>query len=87
LARYTGNNTYATEAEKMWNWLEASVLIDKSDSTTWKVNDGTGVDVQCANANHAQYSYNYGILIGGLAYMYNHVSACTAQNSAKHNAY
>ena len=75
LARYTGNTTYATYAEKMWNWLEASVLIDQGDGTTWKVYDGTGVDVQCSDANHAQYSYNYGLLIAGLAYMYDHVSA------------
>lgn len=72
LARYTGNSTYTTWAEKMWNWLESSSLIDQTNPAAWKVYDGADVP-DCVDPNKSQYSYNYGILIGGLAYIYNHV--------------
>jgi mannan endo-1,6-alpha-mannosidase len=80
LARYTGNETYTQWAEKMWNWLDQSTLINKQDPTTWKINDGAGIDNGCTDPNPGQYSYNYGILIGGLAYIYSHVSLTSAHN-------
>ena len=72
LARYTGNQTYVDWAEKMWTWIEESVLYD---AATYQVNDGTSTTANCTAADHTQWSYNYGILIGGLAYMYNYVSS------------
>lgn len=77
LARYTGNDTYVHWAEKMWNWLEQSSLIDQSDPTAWKVYDGADISNNCQDPNIHQYSYNYGLLIGGFAYLYNHVSRYT----------
>ena len=77
LARYTGNQTYVKWAEKSFNWIQNSVLYDDSDPTAIKVYDGTGDTANCTKANQAQYSYNYGILIGGLAYLYNHVCILT----------
>lgn len=75
LARYSGNNdTYVQWAEKTWNWLEQSPLIDSSTGAAWRVYDGTQIAGGCTGAEKTQWSYNYGLLIGGLAYMYNHVS-------------
>jgi mannan endo-1,6-alpha-mannosidase len=74
LARYTGNSTYMDWAEKSWNWISNSVLYDPNTEVGTKIYDGTGTEQNCITANHAQYSYNYGILIGGLAYAYNHTA-------------
>lgn len=74
LARYTGNETYVQYADKMWDWIAASPLYDASNPDLIQINDGAEDTVNCTNPNPAQYSYNYGILIAGLAYLYNHVS-------------
>lgn len=73
LARYTGNATYVDWAEKQWEWCTSSVLYDNA---TYAIFDGTTITDEntCPNADHTQWSYNYAIAIGGLAYMYNHVS-------------
>ena len=57
----------------MWDWLVATPIIDSSNPEEWRVYDGADIGNNCSEPNNAQYSYNYGILIGGLAYMYNHV--------------
>lgn len=73
LARYVGNNdTYVEWAEKFWDWISTSTLYDDSDPTAIVINDGAGTETNCTQPNPAQYSYNYGLLIGGLAYIYNH---------------
>ena len=77
LARYTGNETYAQWADKMWTWIDNSALLNKNNPIAWKVNDGAGIEADCGDPNPAQYSYNYGILLGGLAFIYNHVSRTT----------
>lgn len=69
LARYTGNDTYVTYAEKEWDWFIDSVLFD---NTTYQINDGTSDLANCTSADHTQWSYNYGLFFGGLAYLYNH---------------
>ena len=73
LARYTGNDTYAHWAEKSWDWITSSVLYEDTGSGH-NVYDGAEDTNNCQKPNKAQYSYNYGILIGGCAYMYNYVS-------------
>ncbi|KAK5110592.1 hypothetical protein LTR85_000992 [Meristemomyces frigidus] len=69
LARYTGNTTYVDWATKSWDWFEDSVLYDNA---TFQVNDGTSDLANCTSADHTQWSYNYGLYLGGLAYLYNH---------------
>ncbi|KAK5135331.1 hypothetical protein LTR08_005435 [Meristemomyces frigidus] len=69
LARYTGNTTYVDWAEKAWTWFEESVLFD---NTTFAIYDGSSDLANCTSADHSQYSYNYGLYLGGLAYLYNH---------------
>ena len=79
LARYTGNQTYIDWAEKSWNWFAASSLLDAS-GTAYKIYDGAGIEADCQKPNIAQYSYNYGITLAGLAYMYNHVCPPSIQS-------
>lgn len=71
LARYTGNDTYVQWAEQSWTWFSESVLYDNA---TYQINDGTTDTVNCTQADHTQWSYNYGLWIVGLAFLYNHVS-------------
>ncbi|KAI0378608.1 glycoside hydrolase family 76 protein [Hypomontagnella monticulosa] len=66
LARYTGNQTYADWAEKVWDWMEDVQLIDAD----FNVYDGTSVD-NCGEVNKAQWTYNAGIFLQGTAMMYN----------------
>jgi len=70
LARYTGNSTYVDWAAKEWEWFTTSQLFN---GTTYAVNDGmTIMNKQCPEADHTQWSYNYGLMLGGLAFLYNH---------------
>ncbi|KAG8404874.1 hypothetical protein J3459_016681 [Metarhizium acridum] len=70
LARYTGNDTYADRAEKAWDWLWGVKYIDHDN---WAVYDGASVNDNCTDIHKTQYSYNAGVLIQGVAFMYNHV--------------
>lgn len=69
LARYTANQTYADWAEKTWQWAEGTVLFN---ADTWTINDGTSTISNCSNADHKQWTYNYGTFILGAAMMYNY---------------
>ncbi|KAF2840022.1 glycoside hydrolase family 76 protein [Patellaria atrata CBS 101060] len=70
LARYTNNQTYADKAEEMFEWmLNSPILIDRN--TSYWVNDGTSNDNDCADPDRTQWTYNYGTLIAGSAYLYN----------------
>lgn len=74
LARYTGNQTYVHWAEKSWNWFADSILYE---SDTHKIYDGTSDTNNCSDADHTQWTYNYGLYLGGLAYLYNQVGWIT----------
>ncbi|KAI0834583.1 glycoside hydrolase family 76 protein [Hypoxylon sp. FL0890] len=67
LARYTGNQTYADWAEKVWDWMTEVKFIDDD----FNIYDGAGVDNNCATLNRAQWTYNAGIFLQGTAMMYN----------------
>ncbi|KAI7272087.1 glycoside hydrolase family 76 protein [Hortaea werneckii] len=69
LARYTNNETYADWAKTEWEWFSNSILYDNE---THKIYDGTSDTDNCTEADHTQWTYNYGIWLNGLAYMYNH---------------
>ncbi|KAI9892018.1 MAG: hydrolase 76 protein [Vezdaea aestivalis] len=68
LARYTGNQTYVDWADKMWDWVAQSPLM----TADLKINDNTNTANGCSDADHIQWSYNYGTFLVGAAYMYNH---------------
>ncbi|KAL2152457.1 hypothetical protein VTH82DRAFT_5641 [Thermothelomyces myriococcoides] len=71
LARYTGNETYAEWANKIWAWEESMGLIDGNLT----VRDGVHVNPQdgtCNKRDDNQWTYNAGIFLHGAAVMYNH---------------
>ena len=72
LARYTGNQTYADWAEKTFQWLYNSPILDKSLKDVW---DGTSMVNNCSDATHVYWTYNAGTLVMGSAYMANFVSS------------
>ncbi|KAF2402412.1 mannan endo-1,6-alpha-mannosidase, partial [Trichodelitschia bisporula] len=68
LARYTGNATYALWADKVWDWLASTPNL----TPEFQVNDGSDVAKNCTDANHNQWTYNYGTMLMGAANMYNY---------------
>jgi mannan endo-1,6-alpha-mannosidase len=67
LARYTGNQTYADWAEKVYDWMSDVGFI----SDQFQIFDGAGVDQNCSSIDKAQWTYNAGIFLHGAAVMYN----------------
>jgi predicted alpha-1,6-mannanase (GH76 family) len=58
--RIAGDTTYLNRARTEWNWFAASGMINSSSL----VNDGlTG---GCANNNGTTWTYNQGVILGGL---------------------
>jgi mannan endo-1,6-alpha-mannosidase len=74
LARYTGNATYATWANKAYDWMMESPLL-KQQGNAILVFDGTSITTNCSNADQLPWTYNYGTMIAGCAYMYSYVRA------------
>lgn len=71
LARYTGNQTYADWAEKIWDWSATTPLLKTSD---WTIADTTSIQADCTDHGDMQWTYNYGQYLGGASFMYNIVS-------------
>ncbi|KAF2091740.1 glycoside hydrolase family 76 protein [Saccharata proteae CBS 121410] len=81
LARYTGNQTYADWAEKMHTWITHSPLIVTTNPSSYQVYDGSSTLQNCSDADQLQWTYNYGTMISGAAYMYNYTNgSSTWQN-------
>lgn len=70
LARYTNNQTYTEWAERIWDWMASTPLMNNG---TWNVADSTDVANDCSSQGNDQWSYNYGTMLSGAAYMYAHV--------------
>ncbi|KAB8294013.1 hypothetical protein EYC80_009475 [Monilinia laxa] len=68
LARYTGNQTYADWAERIWQWEQSVGLIDAG----YNIFDGSSDTDNCASVDRLQWSYNAGIYLHGAANMYNY---------------
>lgn len=75
LALYTGNQTYADWADKAWNWMVESNLIE---SGTYYIPDGLHTD-NCSNITPYQWTYNAGIFLNGAAAMYNLTTGSTQE--------
>lgn len=69
LARYTGNDTYAEQAEKAWDWMENVGLITEK----YHFYDGANDDLNCTEKDRMQWTYNAGIALHGASNMYNYV--------------
>lgn len=73
LARYTNNATYADWAEKTWDWMSNSVLMDKN----FYIYDGTQMATNCTvlpETSRIQWTYNAGTMLMGAANMYNYTN-------------
>ncbi|RDL36582.1 Mannan endo-1,6-alpha-mannosidase [Venustampulla echinocandica] len=70
LARYTGNDTYAQWAEKIWDWEESLGLIDSRHN----IYDGATDTQNCTQITRFQWSYNAGVFLHGAANMYNYTN-------------
>ncbi|KAI0127349.1 mannan endo-1,6-alpha-mannosidase-like protein DCW1 precursor [Xylariales sp. AK1849] len=68
LARYTGNQTFADWATKIWDWSSAIGIV----SADYHVFDGTwdGDDANCTTVSGDEWSYNSATYIHGAANMY-----------------
>ncbi|KAJ3353562.1 hydrolase 76 protein [Entophlyctis luteolus] len=61
----TGNTTYLTLANQVYNWMKATVI----DATTYAVYDG--IDTTSCSVSTLTYSYHSGELIAALSILYN----------------
>lgn len=68
LGRYTGNTTYLEVAEKVFDWLVDVDYIVLQDIAY--VYDGADISANCTDITKLEWSYNHGVVLGGLAYMY-----------------
>ncbi|GMM35274.1 putative mannan endo-1,6-alpha-mannosidase [Saccharomycopsis crataegensis] len=76
LARYTSNDTYVDWATQVWDWLMDVGLISISGST-YSVYDGTTIESSCKTMTEYEWTYNYGLLISGCAYLYSYTGNAT----------
>ncbi|KAF4546297.1 Mannan endo-alpha-mannosidase dcw1 [Lasiodiplodia theobromae] len=67
LARYTGNQTYAEQAEKAWNWIQNLGLVNAE----YHFYDGSDSTINCTKFDRTQWTYNAGIFLHGAATMWN----------------
>ncbi|KAJ0117134.1 glycosyl hydrolase family 76 [Diaporthe amygdali] len=69
LARFTGNQTYADWAKRVFEWEQGVNLI----TNDFRIYDGAGVDngANCTKPDVIQWTYNAGIYMHGSAIMYN----------------
>ncbi|MCJ1308371.1 hydrolase 76 protein [Agyrium rufum] len=74
LARYTGNSTYADWANTAMDWLLYESPLISPNNNSWNVWDGTDLLKKCVDADHNIWTYNYGTLLSGSAFMYNYTN-------------
>jgi mannan endo-1,6-alpha-mannosidase len=67
LAKYTGNQTYAEWADRVWNWTTSVNLM----TNDWLFYDGTDDQSNCTSYNQIEWTYNSGVYLLGAAHMYN----------------
>lgn len=77
LGRFLNNSTYLKQADEIFSWLEKDVKFVALDGKNTSVYDGAHISTNCTDFSTDQWSYNFAILLGGSAYMYN------ATNSSK----
>ncbi|RKU40538.1 hydrolase 76 protein, variant 2 [Coniochaeta pulveracea] len=68
LALYTGNSSYADWAEKTWDWMESSKLLNTEN---YWIYDGVHI-TNCSDITVYQWTYNVGGFLLGAAAMYNY---------------
>jgi predicted alpha-1,6-mannanase (GH76 family) len=63
-----GDTTYLNQSLVVWDWIRNSGMINNN----WLVNDGLmrGTDGNCINNNAPTWTYNQGVILGGLVELY-----------------
>lgn len=74
LAYITGNETYSDWATMVWDWMAGTAMFDRADDGLLYIWDNVNADKDCGEPVRFIWSYNYGVLLGGAAYMYNHTN-------------
>lgn len=69
LAKLTDNKMYAVAAEEIYNWLLGVNVIQEGEWGSAVV-DGVTASENCSTPNGVEWTYNYGIMIGGGSYLY-----------------
>ncbi|CCE78855.1 Piso0_000887 [Millerozyma farinosa CBS 7064] len=73
LARYTGNDTYAKTAEKVWDWMSDVGFIGEDDNhENMYIYDGADISNNCSDVTKTKWTYIYGVFIAGCAYMHSY---------------
>lgn len=73
LARFTSNNTYVEWAEKTWDWMNQTMLLDDSGDGNYILTyDGVSTNDNCTKVASTQWTYNAGLMLSGAAFLYNH---------------
>jgi predicted alpha-1,6-mannanase (GH76 family) len=75
--RIAGDTTYLQRAQAEWSWFNASGMINSSHL----VNDG--LTSSCANNGQATWTYNQGVVLGGLAELYKATGDSSLLTSAR----
>jgi len=73
LARFTGNQTYADWANKMWDWMAGTPLFQYQSNQLY-IWDNTDTNNNCSDVAHFAWTYNYGTMLMGAASMYNYTN-------------
>ena len=69
LFNLTQDALYKTQFDLLWQWFYGSGMLNDE----WLINDGLAVNAanpeQCANNHGLEWSYNQGVILGGLSAM------------------
>jgi len=69
LARLTGNTTYVDASKEIFDWVMGVGLAHEGEWGT-EVYDGSYTTDNCSDITKVLWTYNYGVLLGGCAYLY-----------------
>ncbi|GME71085.1 unnamed protein product [Ambrosiozyma monospora] len=78
LYRFTGNDTYLDTANLVWDWMyrgHMGLVQYQEDSNSYTIFDGFGTESNCTTVSVSDWSYNYGLMMSGAAYLYNATEA------------
>jgi len=75
LAYVTRNDSYAQWATTVYDWMETSALMQTDPTAgTLYIWDNTDSNNNCSDQTRFVWTYNYGTLLVGAAYMYNYTN-------------
>lgn len=70
LGRYFNDPEYLKQADEIFSWLRDVGFVNLNGNQT-TVYDGANLESNCTDITELQWSYNFGMTLGGCAYMYN----------------